>query len=142
MFRTGAQLDRSLLISAFNGKVFAVERGTGNIRWTVALERWGAEIELQVSGGVVIACCTQQLAFIEYSSGRLLRQVELAGKNPGRPTLLVDGEQLLVGRNGEVVCYTQGGDWVWTQSFSGQGYGSVALAFPGNARQADDRGTE
>ena len=53
----------------------------------------------------------------------------------------MDGEQLFIGNSGAVACYSRSGDFLWEQYFTGEGFGEPALGFPGNVRQADDKGT-
>jgi hypothetical protein len=140
MYRTDASPDRTLLISAFLGKVFGVDRATGEIRWKAVLESHGC-VELAVGDGIVVALTSQKLAFFDYATGRALRVVERKDDAmSGRATMLFDSGQLLVAGYGAVACYTLQGDLVWKQPFVGESYGELAMGFPGNVRQADDRG--
>ncbi|MBK7585135.1 MAG: PQQ-binding-like beta-propeller repeat protein [Myxococcales bacterium] len=139
MYRQSADEDRSILVSAFNGKVFGIERSTGQIRWKFP-GRIGGEVELAVGAGVVVACASKQLAFLEYATGRPLRIVDLVGEFPTRAIMLIDGSQIFVARAGEITCYTTSGDLLWSQPLIGEGIGHVSLALPGNARQADQSG--
>jgi outer membrane protein assembly factor BamB len=136
MYRETAQEDRSILVTAFNGKVFGLDRGNGQVRWKFDGLSHG-EIELAVGSGVVVACSAQRLCFIELVTGRPLRMVDLVGQYATRPVMLIDGPHIFVARGGEVACYTTGGDWIWSQPLTGEGIGNMALALPGNARQAD-----
>lgn len=56
--------------------------------------------------------------------------------------MVVAGGHIYVGRAGTVSCMTTRGQPVWVQKFEGKGFGSVALGFAGNIRQADDAGTK
>ena len=142
MYRDPPETNRDLLITAFGGKVFALERTHGAVRWHLVLEDNAFVIDLHIGATVVLAVTISLLVFIDYATGSVHRKVEQAGKHrAARPQVLIDGQHLFVARNGEVVCYTLGGDHLWTQPFIGQGYGEVALGFPGNVRQADDRGS-
>jgi outer membrane protein assembly factor BamB len=136
MYRDSSEEDRSILVAAFNGKVFGIDRATGQVRWKFTGLTHGV-IELAVGLGVVVACGMQELAFIEMASGRSLRMVHLVGEYASRPIMLIDGPHIFVARGGEIGCYTTGGDWLWSQPFTGEGLGRMSLALPGNARQAD-----
>lgn len=138
MHRTSAN---EILVTAFNGRVFGVESATGRIRWEQNLE-YPAEVELAIEDGVVIAASPRKLAFIDLASGHLHAVVGIPGDYPGRPTMVVAGGFLYIGRDGSVTCMTTRGQPVWTQGFEGKGLGSVALGFAGNLRQADDRGAK
>lgn len=142
MYRTSSDADRSILVSAFSGKIFGLSRATGEAAWSAEIEPYGGEVELAIEGGVVIACTRQRLAFFDYLTGRTIAIVPLVGEHSRRPTMVVDGGQILVGRNGEVACYATNGDAIWLQKFEGMGFGSVALGVPGNVRQADDAGAK
>jgi len=135
MYRRDASPDRSLLISAFAGQIFALDRATGAIRWEVNIGDYSA-VELFLAEGVVVVATLKHLAFLDYATGALHRTVELAA-HAGRSTMLVDGAHIYVGGSGAVACYTLRGDCVWSQPFKGKGIGDVALGLPGNVRQAD-----
>jgi hypothetical protein len=136
MYRNSAEEDRSILVAAFSGKVFGIDRATGQVRWKFTGLTHGV-IELAVGLGVVVACGIKELVFIELASGRSLRRVDLVGEYAGRPIMLIDGPHIFVARGGEVGCYTTVGDCLWSQPFTGEGLGHMSLALPGNARQAD-----
>lgn len=139
MYRASSAEDRSILVSAFSGKVFGLDRVTGQQRWSVNLQDAG-EVELAVRDGMVVACTWRVLSFIRYDNGHLVKRVALIGEHPRRPIMMIDGGQIFIARNGEVACYTLAGDPVWAQPFTGMGVGSVSLGFPGAVRQADDAG--
>ncbi|MDB4931495.1 MAG: hypothetical protein JWM10_3979 [Myxococcaceae bacterium] len=140
MYRSSAQVDRSILVSAFGGKVFALHRDTGTVAWSAEVEVGGGEVELAIEGDVVIACTRRRLALLGYLTGETIAWVALVGEHERRPTMLIDQGQIIVARNGEVACYSIAGKRLWLQPFEGMGFGSVALALPGNVRQADDIG--
>lgn len=142
MYRTTAAADRSILVTAFSGKVFGLHRATGAIAWSAEIEPYGGEVELAVEGDVVIACSRGRLAILDYLTGRSIAYVPLVGDHARRPTMVVDRGQIVVARNGEVACYATNGEAVWLQKFEGMGFGSVALGLPGNVRQADDAGSK
>jgi hypothetical protein len=136
MYRSHAAPDRSLLVTAFGGRVFGLERGNGQIRWETKVDASSA-VEIFLGDGIVIAASLSLLAFIDYATGAIRTSVPLAGSQTGRPTMLVDGEHVYVGSGGEVSCYTLHGNKVWWQPFTGKGIWDVALGLPGNVRQAD-----
>jgi outer membrane protein assembly factor BamB len=137
MYRADASQDRSLLIAAFLGKVFAVDRSTGQIRWRTALGS-NEVVELAIGEGLVVALTASRLAFLTYATGQIVRFVERQDEAiGGRATLLIDAGQLIVAGAGAVACYSLQGDLRWTQPFKGEGHGDVAIGFPGNVRQAD-----
>jgi outer membrane protein assembly factor BamB len=137
MYRSSAEPNRTLLVVAFRGKLFALERTTGRRVWRLEIDSTTHEtpIDLVVGDNVVVACSVNKLSFVEYATGRLLGFVQR--EESGRPTMLIDGEQLIVGAYGAVACYTLTGQLLWRDGFSGEGYGAVAIGFPGNVRQAD-----
>ena len=108
MYRKSEQEDRSLVVTAFSGRIHAVDRMTGAVRWRYEMGDQG-EVELAIGRGLVIGCARKTLCILDYASGRMLKSVLLAGEYASRPTMLVDGEQILVGRSGELVSYTLGG---------------------------------
>jgi outer membrane protein assembly factor BamB len=129
-------------VSAFASKLLALDRSTGAIVWKTPLDVGTQEVEIAVGGGLVVAATHTKLAFVEYASGKLVKVVERAGEYRGRATMLIDGPHIYVGGSGEVACYSQAGDLLWLQPFTGEGFGSMALGLPGNVRQADDVGSK
>ncbi|MBL8917102.1 MAG: PQQ-binding-like beta-propeller repeat protein [Archangium sp.] len=131
-----------LIITAFAGKVFAIDRATGAQKWRVEFSEWsGGAVELVVTEQRVIAVTGGWLGIIERTTGKVLKKVERKEKGAqGRPVLLVDGDRLIIGGAGAVACWTLDGDFLWDQYFAGEGTGAVALGVPGNVRQADDAG--
>jgi len=142
MYRQNEAEDRSILVTAFGGKIFGLERSSGKVVWSAELQTSGGEVEIVIEAGVVVACTYQRLALFDYRTGRALAYVALVGEYAGRPTMVVDQGQVFIARNGEIACYTMAGQPVWLQPFKGMGLGSVALGLPGNVRQADDVGSK
>jgi outer membrane protein assembly factor BamB len=138
-FRTDPEPSRDILVAAFNGRVFGIDRGSGTIRWEVELSG-GAHVELAIDQGTVIAASHTELAFVDHATGRVLKRVEIAGDWPNRPTMLVHGSHVYVARGGELICYSREGEMLWLQPFKGKGVGSVALALSGFVRQSDATG--
>lgn len=137
MYRADAAPDRTILVCAFGGRVFGLERSTGAVRWEVKVE--GHTVEILIDAGIVVAATVSHLAFIDYATGTVHKKIPLQGTLVGRPTMLVDSGNIYVARAGEVSCYTVRGESVWLQPFRGKGSTTVALGLPGNIRQADIR---
>jgi outer membrane protein assembly factor BamB len=135
MYRESAAVDRSILVVAFKGTVFGIDRSSGKIRWELEIDE-GGDIELHIEGKVVIAATASRIVFLEYESGDEIRSGDLPGEG-GRPTMIVDEENVYVARAGRVVCYGLGGKAKWQQTFGTRAMGPVALGFPGLTRQAD-----
>ena len=141
MMRTSSAPDRSVLVVSFASKVFGLDRWTGAPRWEVDLAGYG-EADLHIVAEVVIAVTSSHVVFLDYRSGGVHAKVSLGVNYERRPTSIVDEGHLYVGANGELVCFTLQGQRVWHQPFTGKGMGSMALALPGNVRQADDAGAK
>lgn len=142
MYRQDASPDRTLLITAFNGSLFAVDRASGEVRWQVLDIPGYGIFEIAIEDGIIIAVSDKSLAFVDYLTGRKIKVVAVEGTHTRRPTIVVEGGCVYIGRDGELACYTTQGELVWHQPFKGRGFGSMALGFPGNLRQADDPGVK
>ncbi len=135
MYRTDAAPDRTLLICAVWGGVYALERSTGKLRWEAKVA--GATVEILIDAGVVVVATSSHLAFIDYATGAVHASIVQQGTIDGRSTMVLDSGHIYVARQGEVACYTLRGESVWLQPFKGKGRSSVALGLPGNVRQGD-----
>lgn len=143
MYRQDAAPDRSILVTAFSGQLFGIDRASGEIRWAVGANTFGyGVLEIAFEGGVVIVASRTQLGFVDYLTGQVHAVVDIEGDHPRRPTMIVDNGQVLIARDGEVTCFTTRGDRVWYQPFKGKGIGVTAIGLPGNVRQADDVGSK
>ena len=136
MYRDNAATDRSILVLAFGGQVYGIDRTSGDTRWEVAIDD-GGHVEIYVEGHIVIAATHSRIVFLEYATGEEIRGGDLPGLTQGRPTMIVDEENVYVARDGEVVCYGLGGKAKWRRTFSNAIASSVALGFPGIMRQSD-----
>lgn len=136
MYRDNAGTDRSLLVAAFGGQVYGIERSSGDTRWEFEIDD-GGHVEIYVEGGIVIAATQSRIVFLRYDTGEEIRGGDLPGDPQGRPTMIVDDENVYVARDGEIVCYGLGGKAKWRRAFSGRQTSSVALGFPGFTRQSD-----
>ncbi len=136
-----------VLVAAFKGHVVGVDRRSGEIRWKVRAvsadtpDMAADTMEIAVHGDRVFAAGRRSnaLVCIAYPGGEEIGRAELSIPGVGRPTMLIDGGQLFVGREGHVECFTLDGQPLWTQLFDGLNGNAVALGFPGNIRQADER---
>ncbi|MEC7519869.1 MAG: PQQ-binding-like beta-propeller repeat protein [Myxococcota bacterium] len=140
-YRESGAEDRSILVVAFAGKVFGIAPADGSVRWEHSVAYAGA-VELQIHGGRVFASTGASLHCLDYATGRLLGKVQVPDRYKGRPSMVIEGDRLYLGSQGEVTCFRlSDGAALWTQGLEGKGLGRVALGFPGNVRQADDAGT-
>ena len=142
MYREDEQEERTVLVVGLNGRVIGMQRRSGQILWEHQLGEWvSGAVEVFLLRGRVYAVGSQHLVLIDYATGQKLREVKLPGTFHGRSVVLVDGDQLFVGTNGEVASYDLDGNLLWHDPLKGRGIGAVGLAFPGNARQADSIGS-
>lgn len=140
MYRQDAPADRPILVTAFNRRLFGIDRATGEIRWSVIREIGDDQIyEIAIDGDIVIAASSTQIGFVDYLSGKVHAIVPIGG-DARRPLMVVDGGFLYITTTGQLTCFTTRGQLVWNQPFKGHGYGPMALGLPGNIRQADDNG--
>ena len=137
MNRTAAN---DVLVTAFQGRVYGLESTTGAIRWEREVTPVKDEVEIAIEDGVVIAACYSRVAFIDLATGHEHASILIPGEYSARCTMVVQGGHLYIGRRGTVSCMTLRGQPVWTQPFTDEGVGSVALGFAGNVRQGDDVG--
>src|SRR5690606_37906304 len=136
-YRQGGREARSILVTALSGSIFGLDPATGAVRWRHALG--DGTIELQFRTGRVFASTSEVLYCFEYPSGVPLGRVKIPDHyDGGRATMLIEGDRIFVGTRGELSCFDLTGKVLWTQAFQGQGFGSVALGFPDNVRQADE----
>jgi outer membrane protein assembly factor BamB len=135
----------TVLVVAFRGKVLGIDARTGQRLWQQAIGESFVidEVELIITPARVFVCDGKVLACLEYPSGTWIGATPLPGKYAGgRPTMVLQGEALYVATTASVTCFDNAGQVVWHDPFEGLGFGSMALGFPGNVRQADDRGRE
>ncbi len=138
---TTPEPDRSLLVVGLKGKVYALDRATGDVRWQNDLPDGGrGEVALAVGYGVVIVSAFGSRIFcLDYLTGaERWSQSTQAG---GRATVLIEPDQIVCAKGGYVDCYTPDGRSLWAQPLQGAGLGRVALGYPGNVVQADDPGS-
>lgn len=140
-YREEGSEDRSILVVAFNRRIFGLDPKDGSVAWEHALEGLG-EVEVLMAEQRVFAITYSHLhAFHYYPSGTPIGSVALPGRYKGRPSAVIERGRLYVGASGEVACFDLDGRALWVQPFAGKGLARVTLGFPGNVRQADDVGS-
>jgi outer membrane protein assembly factor BamB len=128
MFRSAAP--GPLLVTAFNGRVIALEMQTGRVAWQV---QQTGPLRLEVTETRVIAGGGERLALYDYVTGSVIAQLDLIVG-----TLMVVGDRVLVSSSGSLTCVAlHTGTIVWRNELPGTGYGAAALAVPGHSVQAD-----
>jgi len=137
-YRESGAEDRSVLVAAIEHHVYGLDAARGEVRWSHRFKR-REHLEVLVKAERVYATDGQELACLDYLSGNLIGQVELPSSFTGRPTMLFEGQQLFVASNGRVWCFDLAGQLRWERLLPDAYPSSVALAFPGSARQADSR---
>jgi outer membrane protein assembly factor BamB len=128
MFRSAAP--GPLLVTAFNGRVIALEMQTGRVAWQV---QQTGPLRLEVTETRVIAGGGERLALYDYATGSVIAQLDLIVG-----TLMVVGDRVLVSSSGSLTCVAlDTGTILWRNELPGTGYGAAALAVPGHSVQAD-----
>jgi hypothetical protein len=133
--------DRSILVVGLNGRLFGLDRASGEPRWFNDLEGSSGEVTLAIDYGVVIASAAHAALYcIDYLTG--VTRWRQFTKDSGRATILLEPDQIVCMKSGYVDCFAPDGRLLWQQPLKGQGLGRGALGYPGNVAQADDPGTE
>jgi len=140
MYRQDASEDRSVLVIGLHGRVMAFDAHSGVQRWEHTVGHGSGKVELIVHARRVFASTGWELLCLAYPSGRQLSKVTLPTSYNGRVTMLLEGERLNSGSNGEICCFDLEGQLQWHDGLTGKGLGSVSLGFPDNVRSADDVG--
>lgn len=140
MYRMDNDSDRPVLVVAFNGRVFGLDARTGQRVWSHDIKPGHGEVELVVQPNRVFAAAGRTLVCLAYPTGELLGKTTLPGTYESRPTMMANGDLLYVATGGELTCVDAAGRALWHEPFVGKGLGSIALGFPGDVRQADERG--
>ena len=128
MFRTAAP--GPLVVTAFNGRVIALEAQTGRVAWQV---QQTGPLRLEVTETRVVAGGGDRLGIFDYATGSVIAQLELSVA-----TLLIAGDRVYVSSSGSLTCVAlDTGTILWRNELPGTGYGAAALAVPGHSVQAD-----
>jgi outer membrane protein assembly factor BamB len=131
-----------VLVIGIHGQVLGVDAASGEIRWQDGLKGGGyGEVALAISETHVVASALHGKVFcFRYPTGEPLWEASTSAM--GRATIVIEGELVFVAKNGEVDCFSLDGRRLWSQPLKGKSVGRIALGFPGNVVQADDRGSE
>lgn len=137
MYRTTDDEDRSIVVVAINGQVAGIDRRTGAEVWRNKMSGGGfGAVDLEVAQGRVFVSASGAALFcLDYKTGRDLWSARTSAT--GRSTILLDGEQVFVAKQGHVDCFDLHGNRLWSQPLGGMGLGCTAVGLPGNVRQAD-----
>ncbi len=128
-----AMASRLPLLVAFNGTLRALEPATGQELWALKLD--GLVLRFVFDENRVFCASNSGLACLDHRTGAIEWQVVTTFA--GRCTLVLQNGLLFVGRFGELECFTCSGEKLWEKPFKGEGYGHMAIGFPGNFVQAD-----
>lgn len=133
---------QDILIVGIGGQVVGIDATSGRVQWEDGLKGGGyGEVALAATSRYVFASATGAMLFcFNYTTGALLWKTETSAM--GRATIVVQDERVYVAKGGEINCFTFDGRRLWSQELPGRGLGSIALGFPGNIVQADDRGSK
>ena len=124
-----------VLVVAFGSRVLGLDPARGAVVWKHELTGTASEIFLVVTPTLVVAVGYVGIACFRYPTGEKLWSADSA--TSGRPTVLLDGDRLFVGRMGEVECWSLSGTRLWHEPFKGFGMGPVAIGVPDRVAQAD-----
>lgn len=135
--------DRSIIVAAFGSRVFGLNAHTGQVLWKQSAPS-SFVLELAIAAGRVFVCSGEKLHCFDQRTGAELGAVDIPRPRfvEGRPHMLVEGERLYIGTAGTLSCFDLDGRLLWSEGFRGEGTERMAMGFPGNVRQADDRGPQ
>jgi len=140
-YRDDAREDRSVVVFGLEGRVFGLDRDDGTKRFEHDVGH--GEVEVLIGSDRIFAhCAWGKLHCFHYPTGAPLGSAMLPGNYDGRPTMLLDGDRLYICTGGEVTCVGLDGAVLWHEPMHGKGVGSMSIAVPGRARQADDIGSK
>lgn len=136
------ELDRSTLVVGISGRLFGIDRATGDVRWQYAIPGWvKGEVFLAVRYGLVIASAfSGRIVALDYQSGAERWIAETTAS--GRASIVVESDLIVCAKGGYVDAFDHAGAKRWSQPLRGAGQGRIALGFPGNVAQADDAGSQ
>lgn len=126
------EVDRSLLIVGLAGRVIALERASGHLRWrNDLLGGGGGDVKVAIRYGALIVSALGAVVYrLDYQSGRTLWQSQTRATGP--TTLLIESDGITVAKAGYVECFAHDGKRLWQQPLSGLGTGTTSLGYPGN----------
>jgi hypothetical protein len=133
---TRLEPDRSLLVVAILGSVYAIERDTGSFRWQFSLPGGAVPVAIAIGYGVVIASNDDTLIYcLDYLTGELRREQTM--KLRGRATILIEPDHIVCAKTGLIDSFAPDGKRLWTRELLGAGVATIG--YPGNVVQADER---
>lgn len=92
-YREEGSEDRSILVVAFNRKIFGLDPKDGSVAWEHALEGLG-EVEVLMAEQRVFAITYSHLHAFHYPSGTPIGSVALPGRYKGRPSAVIERGRL------------------------------------------------
>ncbi|KYF69456.1 outer membrane protein assembly factor BamB family protein [Sorangium cellulosum] len=135
-YRTTAP--KPVLVAAFLDHLFGVDPVTGRMLWEHKLDgMMQSSTALLITPTTIYAASFSRITCLRYPTGELLWEAKTAVS--GRATLLLEGDRLFVGKQGEIECFSITGQSLWHNRFKGKGMGPVALGVPDNVAQSDDK---
>ncbi|KYF52254.1 outer membrane protein assembly factor BamB family protein [Sorangium sp. So ce854] len=138
-YRTTAA--KPVLVAAFLDRIFGVDPVKGRVLWEHkqdGIVHPSTGTALLITPAAIYAASVSRITCLRYPTGELLWEAKTALS--GRATLLLEGDRLFVGKQGEIECFSLTGQSLWRNRFKGKGIGPVALGVPDNVAQPDDTG--
>lgn len=135
-YRTTAP--KPVLVAAFLDHIFGVDPVTGRVLWEHKHDGGvHSSTALLITPAAIYAATFSSITCLRYPTGELLWEAKTVVN--GRATLLLEGDRLFVGKQGEIECFSLIGQSLWHNRFKGKGMGPVALGVPDNVAQSDDK---
>jgi outer membrane protein assembly factor BamB len=125
---------RGPLVVAFNGRVAALERDSGEIRWQHNVQDTSV-VRLAITDTRVYAATHFQVFAFDYHGGEELWRT--ARRHTGAGAIIAEDDKVYVASSGEVECLSESGEHLWNNAFKGAGYGALAMGVAGACVQAD-----
>lgn len=126
------------VLNAFNGQVIALDPRTGGVVWQTPLGGNASELRLDVSESLVVVLGWHRLAVLDYATGAIRFQLDVAPNQPMNSTMLVDGGLVYLSFMGSMTCVSLSEQRVlWKNDLPGTGNGAAALGVPGRTIPAD-----
>ena len=135
-----AEVDRSILVVAHQGRVQGVDRATGETRWENSLSLsygQGAYSEVFIAMRYNLLLVSGLMPYVyrlDYLSGETLWRKSVGAKGPA--TMLIEHDSIVVAKHGFLACLDYDGTILWKNSeIKGAGVGATSLGYPGNVAQ-------
>jgi hypothetical protein len=124
------------LVVAFSGRVFAMERESGNRVWAKPIAEDVVRVQV-VHDRVIAFAHGPGVSCLDIRDGAEIWRTHLPGM-PSADSLLCDEGHVFAGGSGEVFCLRiTDGHLLWHDPFKGKGAGAIAIAIHGASSQAD-----